>query len=326
MPGRFLNPEKYRCGYQDQEKFDELYGVGNALIFEYRIQDTRLGRFLSTDPLASKYPFYSPYAFSGNRVISAVELEGLEPKDLNTGQTISMGSACDLNEQEESNYSQWEDMLKFENSKEYENVINKSAWPIASQRMNDAEGAQLNIDYYAVNLTLPEGKTANDVFNFIRTNFSDFLNKDVSDELFPYSLVSYKSWLLNETGAIMVFNTPMDDAAVITSQATSNSWVFTPVFTIGDGSHPLAGHREFGLSANGDNTFTFYTRGVDRLWGIEDVIYNSTQNGGRFFNNADMLWNGVMNNVINYIQSPAVGGTAFQTHNFNRRILWSTTK
>ena len=98
MPGRFLNPEKYRCGYQDQEKFDELYGVGNALIFEYRIQDTRLGRFLSTDPLASKYPFYSPYAFSGNRVISAVELEGLEPKDLNTGQTISMGSACDLNE------------------------------------------------------------------------------------------------------------------------------------------------------------------------------------------------------------------------------------
>ena len=102
----------------------------------------------------------------------------------------------------------------------------------------------------------------------------------------------------------MVFNTPMDDAAVITSQATSNSWVFTPVFTIGDGSHPLAGHREFGLSANGDNTFTCYIRGVDRLWVIEVVIYN----------------------VINYIQSPAVGGTAFQTHNFNRRILWSTTK
>ncbi len=41
--------------------------------------DARIGRFLSIDPLAVKYPFYSPYAFSGNRVIDMVELEGLEP-------------------------------------------------------------------------------------------------------------------------------------------------------------------------------------------------------------------------------------------------------
>jgi len=30
--------------------------------------------------LTKKYPYYSPYAFSGNRVIDATELEGLEPK------------------------------------------------------------------------------------------------------------------------------------------------------------------------------------------------------------------------------------------------------
>ncbi|MEZ4826750.1 MAG: hypothetical protein R3C61_10735 [Bacteroidia bacterium] len=35
------------------------------------------------DPLAPKYPFYSPYAFSGNRVLDAVELEGLEPVNTN---------------------------------------------------------------------------------------------------------------------------------------------------------------------------------------------------------------------------------------------------
>ena len=33
----------------------------------------------SVDPLAAKYPFYSPYAFSGNRVVDCVEWEGLEP-------------------------------------------------------------------------------------------------------------------------------------------------------------------------------------------------------------------------------------------------------
>ena len=43
--------------------------------------DARIGRFLSIDPLAPKYPWNSPYAFSENRVIDAVELEGLELLD-----------------------------------------------------------------------------------------------------------------------------------------------------------------------------------------------------------------------------------------------------
>jgi hypothetical protein len=47
--------------------------------YTYRQHDARLGRFWSVDPLARKYPFYSPYAFSGNRLIDRVELEGLEP-------------------------------------------------------------------------------------------------------------------------------------------------------------------------------------------------------------------------------------------------------
>ena len=43
------------------------------------MHDPRVGRFFAVDPLASKYPFYSPYSFSGNRVTDMVELEGLEP-------------------------------------------------------------------------------------------------------------------------------------------------------------------------------------------------------------------------------------------------------
>ncbi|REC66646.1 type IV secretion protein Rhs, partial [Epilithonimonas hispanica] len=35
--------------------------------------------WLNIDPLAEKYPTWTPYAFSGNRVIDARELEGLEP-------------------------------------------------------------------------------------------------------------------------------------------------------------------------------------------------------------------------------------------------------
>jgi hypothetical protein len=43
------------------------------------MHDPRVGRFFAPDPLEKKYPFYSPYQFSGNRVIDMVELEGLEP-------------------------------------------------------------------------------------------------------------------------------------------------------------------------------------------------------------------------------------------------------
>lgn len=44
------------------------------------MHDPRVGRFFSVDPLASEYPHNSPYAFSENRVIDGVELEGLEYK------------------------------------------------------------------------------------------------------------------------------------------------------------------------------------------------------------------------------------------------------
>ena len=47
-------------------------------MFQYRIHDARLGRFLSVDPLSSKYPWYTPYQFAGNKPSIATDLEGLE--------------------------------------------------------------------------------------------------------------------------------------------------------------------------------------------------------------------------------------------------------
>gem|GEM_PF-4911536 len=69
----------YRYGFQAQEKDNELYGTeGTAYAFEYRIHDARLGRFFSVDPYSSKFPWNSSYAFSENRLLDGVELEGRE--------------------------------------------------------------------------------------------------------------------------------------------------------------------------------------------------------------------------------------------------------
>ena len=57
---------------------DEVKGEGNSVNFSFRMHDPRLGRFFAIDPLAPKYPHNSPYAFSENRLINAIELEGLE--------------------------------------------------------------------------------------------------------------------------------------------------------------------------------------------------------------------------------------------------------
>ncbi|MGK4569011.1 RHS repeat-associated core domain-containing protein [Flavobacterium sp. 3HN19-14] len=70
--------DNYRYGYQGQEKDNEIKGEGNSLNYTFRMHDPRVGRFFAIDPLASDYPWNSPYAFSENRVIDRIELEGLE--------------------------------------------------------------------------------------------------------------------------------------------------------------------------------------------------------------------------------------------------------
>jgi len=68
----------YRYGFQGQEMDNEIKGEGNSLNYTFRMHDPRVGRFFVTDPLEKSYPWNSPYAFSENRVIDAIELEGLE--------------------------------------------------------------------------------------------------------------------------------------------------------------------------------------------------------------------------------------------------------
>ncbi|WP_298341153.1 hypothetical protein [uncultured Algibacter sp.] len=66
---------KYQT-FKGQERNDEL-GL-NWLSFKWRNHDPAIGRFMSIDPLAEKFFYNSPYAFSENKVTSHFELEGLE--------------------------------------------------------------------------------------------------------------------------------------------------------------------------------------------------------------------------------------------------------
>ncbi|MBL0095414.1 MAG: hypothetical protein IPP46_02170 [Bacteroidetes bacterium] len=66
----------YRFGFNGKEKDDEVKGVGNSLDFGARIYDSRLGRWLSVDPLHKKYPNISPYVFCANNPIIYIDKDG----------------------------------------------------------------------------------------------------------------------------------------------------------------------------------------------------------------------------------------------------------
>ena len=68
----------YRYFFNGQEADNEVLGEGALHAFEYRMHDTRIGRFWSVDPLAGKFPWNSVYAFAENSPIGYLELEGLE--------------------------------------------------------------------------------------------------------------------------------------------------------------------------------------------------------------------------------------------------------
>ena len=76
------------------ESDDEVKGEGNSYDFGARIYDPRVGRWLSRDALADKYPDLSPYNFvannplvfidpDGNRIVAPVMLKNQARKVLN---------------------------------------------------------------------------------------------------------------------------------------------------------------------------------------------------------------------------------------------------
>lgn len=93
----YVVSNSYRYSVQNQEKHDEIRGKGNYINYKYRGYDPRVGRLdWLVDPLSPEYPWNSPYAFSENRVIDAVELEGLEARIIHYKMQNRDGSITEL--------------------------------------------------------------------------------------------------------------------------------------------------------------------------------------------------------------------------------------
>ena len=69
MPGRSVSAGEYWYGFNSMEQDDEWSFTGGHYDFDTRMYDSRLGQFLSLDPLSREFPGQSDYmAFNGNPV------------------------------------------------------------------------------------------------------------------------------------------------------------------------------------------------------------------------------------------------------------------
>lgn len=77
LPGRNYSSDSYRFGFNGMEKDDEMHGAtGTSYDFGARLYDTRVGRWLSIDPLAGQFPTVSPYLFAFNSPIYMIDEHG----------------------------------------------------------------------------------------------------------------------------------------------------------------------------------------------------------------------------------------------------------
>jgi len=154
----------------------------------------------------------------------------------------------------------------------------------------------VNVDFYYVRFKNPPGKTLKAVFKEMRQKFGLFAEGfkkdfgfdayganrgDPNDKLYVKNAGLWKQDL--PLDALMsfnldtlwpetfrsrrggkVYNAATADGDLQVTCASDTDFVFSTVESERGGPHPVSGNRGFGLMDNGDGTWTFYSKAVDR--------------------------------------------------------------
>jgi hypothetical protein len=184
------------------------------------------------------------------------------------------------------------------------------------------------MDYFPIKVTkLPDingqPATAAQFLEYLRRNINSFVNTELS-EFTPYNAVYTGTneaaiWTSqNPVGAIIHIEIPFDEGSVICSDYNPNYWRFTTISAPYDWSHPVSGTREFGFEQNADGSYTFYTRGTDRITGqIQNLLFEAET-----FDGADNLWKSFQEGVKNFVNQS--GGIAAKGNPIVARPNWET--
>ena len=153
--------EQYRYGYNGKENDNEIAGKNATTDFGARTYANRLARFLSTDPLKSKFPNQSSYIYAGNNPIFNIDNNGESPISYIAKQGIKQG---------------FKQAMKTYIKKQIKNKLQnytKKKW--AKQALSDADNILSTMDdaWWEIGLELVPG--VGDVYGAVK------FGKDVND-------------------------------------------------------------------------------------------------------------------------------------------------
>ncbi|WP_185152777.1 hypothetical protein, partial [Fulvivirga aurantia] len=183
------------------------------------------------------------------------------------------------------------------------------AWDL--QGINDGFGIAVNLDCFSVDVQLPLGTTPQEFLEYMRLNFFDNLGNTA--EFYPHPDLPGEGerWQNPQTALGSILSISMiDDDSVICINRSSTSWTFLTIKDPRNWRHPVAGFRRFGFTNNGDGTYNFYTRGVDRIRGPAQTLVREVG----MLANADILdeannvWTALQQKIKNYTED--IGGIA----------------
>lgn len=197
------------------------------------------------------------------------------------------------------------------------------------QKLDDAHSTIVNMDYFPITITqLPivngQRLSPGQFLKYIRININSFTGG--TKQFNPYNangLDERDKWAsTNPLGAIIGIDLPADDGSVITSFSSADRWTFTTIHEPMYGDHPVSGNRDFGYIVNSNGSYTFYTRGVDRLTSWAGTTLQEFTNIP--FNEADALWTTFQNSIDNFVKTNGGNSNISSTEIF--RPQWDLVK
>jgi|GEM_PF-5781593 len=223
-------------------------------------------------------------------------------------------------------YGNWGDLANFILSGVPLQRIQNSNGTWSIQSIQDASGARVNLDFFAViidSLPFVNGNrlTAKQLLDHFRKNINDFAPKfEPYDD--PYDKDLWASE--NPLGTIMhITMNVLADGDVIASHNDECCWIFTtlrgPIYWAG--YHPVSGNRMFGYAIQNGKTI-IYTRGVDRT----TTWYHGINDSQNAFEAADAFWHGMQYNLSEYVKDNGGKLSAMPTFEIIHRPKWNDVK